>query len=156
MAGSIGALLAQSQLGDRGDSDGEASSGDGAGERRRRRQSYWSQLFLMAAGSLFLAFNVAPTEEMVLISYMMGPAHVLAMATVSLVVMHTFVYAVEFSGQERTSPGTPFWSVFLRFTVVGYAVALVISAYVLWTFGRLDDTAWAELVRAVNSGEVSA
>jgi len=28
-------------------------------------------------------------------------------------------------------------------------VALAISAYVLWTFGRLDDTAWAERAAAV-------
>ena len=29
---------------------------------------------------------------------------------------------------------------FLRFTVVGYAIVLLMSAYVLWTFGRLDDS----------------
>jgi uncharacterized membrane protein len=32
--------------------------------------------------------------------------------------------------------GTPGWSVFLRYTVVGYAICLAISAYILWTFGR--------------------
>jgi uncharacterized membrane protein len=31
---------------------------------------------------------------------------------------------------------------FLRFTVVGYALALLVSAYVLWTFGRYDSGAF--------------
>jgi putative integral membrane protein (TIGR02587 family) len=145
--GSIGALLARSQLGQRRGGGDESDDPDARPDRRP--SSYASQVFLMAVGALFLAFNVAPTDEMVLISYMMSPWHVLALAAASLVVMHAFVYALEFTGQEAVPPGTPFWSVFLRFTVIGYAVALLISAYVLWTFGRLDDTGWAERVAAV-------
>ena len=148
--GSIGALLAQSQLGQGKGGEGRGEGGSTEQEDDTRRPSgYGSQLFLMAAGALFLAFNVAPTEEMVLISYLMTPAHVLALAAVSLAVMHVFVYALEFSGQEAVPAGTPWWSVFLRFTVVGYALALLISAYVLWTFGRLDDTGSSERVTAV-------
>jgi uncharacterized membrane protein len=60
--------------------------------------------------------------------------------------MHAFVYAVEFRGQSDIPPGTPQWSVFLRFTVVGYAVALLVSAYVLWTFGRTDGLAVGRLI----------
>jgi putative integral membrane protein (TIGR02587 family) len=144
---SIGALLAQSLLG--GGTGGGNTAGDTEGSGHRRPSGYFSQLFLMAVGALFLAFNLAPTDEMVLIGYMMTPGHALALTAVSLVGMHAFVYALEFRGQEAAPPGTPPWSVFLRFTVVGYAVALVISAYVLWTFGRLDDTGWAETVTAV-------
>jgi putative integral membrane protein (TIGR02587 family) len=144
--GSIGALLAQSQLGQQ---PGNGGSNGGDGHRGRRPSTYGSQIFLMAAGALFLAFNVAPTEEMVLISYLMNPWQVLALAAAALVVMHAFVFALDFSGQEAVPAGTPFWSVFLRFTIVGYAVALLISAYVLWTFGRLDDTGGGERVAAV-------
>ena len=43
-----------------------------------RGAGYGGQLFLMAAGALFLSFNVAPTEEMVLIAYMMSTWHLLA------------------------------------------------------------------------------
>jgi putative integral membrane protein (TIGR02587 family) len=142
--GGIGALLAQSQLG------GDAPGGeDGDDPRAGRPSTYASQLFLMAVGALFLAFNIAPTEEMVIISYLMPIGAVLALVAVSLITMHAFVYALEFSGQEQPRPGTPAWSVFLRYTVVGYAVALAVSAYALWTFGRLDDTGAVEAVTAV-------
>ena len=63
--------------------------------------------------------------------------------------MHTFVYALEFRGHPTVRPGTPFWSIFLRYTVVGYAITLVISFYVLWTFGRIDDTAIEHVVMSV-------
>ena len=141
---SMGALLAHSLLAQEQDPEDEETA-----KERRRPSTYFSQIFLMAAGALFLAFNLAPTEEMPLISYMMGPERVLAMVAVSLGMMHAFVYALEFTGQETLSPDTPFWSAFLRFTVVGYAVALLISAYVLWTFGRLDGTGWGEALTGV-------
>ena len=35
---------------------------------------------------------------------------------------------------------------FLRYSIPGYAIALLVSAYVLWTFGRFEDGA---LTRAV-------
>jgi uncharacterized membrane protein len=31
----------------------------------------------------------------------------------------------------------------LRFTAVGYAIALAISCYVLWTFGRFDGLSFS-------------
>ena len=138
---SIGALVSQSQLGGRRaeeDAEGQPDAEPG----------YWRELFLMLAGALFLAFNVAPTEEMVLIAYMMTPWHVLALTLASLAMMHGFVYAVEFRGQESVPGHMGAGLAFLRFTVVGYAIALVVSAYVLWTFGRLDDMAWSEQLTA--------
>ena len=56
--------------------------------------------------------------------------------------MHAFVYALEFQGTASIPPETPFWSVFLRYTIVGYAVALLMSLYMLWTFGRTEGLAF--------------
>jgi putative integral membrane protein (TIGR02587 family) len=134
--GSIGAMLGRAQLGTRDDQE-------------PADPSWAEEIFHMLVGALFLAFNVAPTEEMVLIAYRMTPWHALALAVVSLIVMHAFVYAVEFRGHSAVPPGTPEWSVFLRFTAVGYAVALCISLYVLWTFGRADGTGAIEVTKAV-------
>jgi putative integral membrane protein (TIGR02587 family) len=135
----FGATLANSQLGNLGERNGTEES-------RKRRAGYGAEVFFMAVGATFLAFNVAPTEEMVLIAFMMTPWHALALMAASLLLMHAFVYAVDFKGTHAAPEGTPGWSLFLRFTVVGYAVALLISAYVLWTFGRYDDAAWTMCV----------
>ena len=137
--GSIGAMLAQSQLG----------SNEGEKEEKHRRTGYGGEMFRMAVGALFLAFNLAPTEEMVLIAHKMSYWHMVALAFVSLLVMHAFVYSVEFRGQASIPPGTSFWSVFLRLTVAGYALALLISLYILWTFGRTDGMTFHQVMTAV-------
>ncbi len=133
-AGSFGAILATSQLGGAGEEDDRAEQK----RKRQERQGYGSELLLMCAGALFLAMNIAPTEEIQLLAARMGPWAVLTLMALTLALMHAFVYAVEFRGQEAVPVGTPMWSIVLRFTIVGYALALLVSAFVLWCFGRLD------------------
>lgn len=132
--GGMGALLAQSQFG-------------GARKKRETRNSYGGELLLMTAGALLLAFNLAPTQEMVVIANKLAPWQVLLVAVVSIALMHAFVYAVEFHGQESAPAGTPQWRTFVQFTVVGYAIALTVSVYMLWTFGRLDGESVAMRAR---------
>ena len=134
---SIGAMLGRTLLGfERADAD------------RRPRESYAGELFLMAVGALFLSFSIAPTEEITLIAIGLSPPATIVLALVSLAQMHAFVYAVEFRGQPSRAEHSTVAGEFLRLTVVGYALALAISAYVLWTFGRTGGMATAELVRA--------
>jgi putative integral membrane protein (TIGR02587 family) len=134
--GSIGAMFAQSELGGK----------DRKKEQKRRHAGYGGEIFIMAAGALFLAFNVAPTEEMMLIAHQMSVWHSIALALLSLLIIHAFVYALEFQGTPSIPPETPFWSVFLRYTIVGYAVALLMSLYILWTFGRTEGLAFNQAI----------
>ena len=131
---SIGAVLANKQL--RARTQGEA---------KEDRAGYLGQLFLMAAGALFFAFNVAPTEEMILIGFKMTPWHAVALVAVSLAILHALVFTVGFGGQEGHDRP---WLAFLHFTVAGYGVALIVSLYILWTFGRIDG-GLGETVRSV-------
>ena len=133
--GSIGAMFAQSELG------GNYKKR----QERRRHAGYFGELFIMAAGALFLAFNVAPTEEIVLIGHQMSPWHSIALVLLSLFIMHAFVYSVEFQGSVPIPEGITRRSIFVRYTVVGYAVVLLMSAYILWTFGRIDDLAMGQV-----------
>jgi putative integral membrane protein (TIGR02587 family) len=133
---SIGAMLARSQLGEREEQE----------EEERRRDTYHGELFLATVGALFLAFNVAPTEEIVLIATMMTGWHALALIAASLAIMHAFVYAVEFRGQTSAHPEISAWSEFLRLTIVAYALALLVCLYVLWSFGRSEGLALGELL----------
>jgi putative integral membrane protein (TIGR02587 family) len=133
---SFGAMLSNSQFG-----------ASGAAERQHKREvGFGGTLFLMAVGALFLAFNVAPTEEMVLLAYRMTHWHAVALALTSLLLIHGFVYAVSFRGGHEAPEGVWRPDLFLRYTVPGYAIALVVSGYVLWTFGRYDDQALARML----------
>ncbi len=136
---SIGAMLGRSQLGGRSDDESVDEKGDDDDPVHERETSYAGELFLMAVGALFLSLNVAPTEEMILLSYKMTPWHALVIIAASLAVMHGFVYALSFKGSHDLAEGTPSWHAFVRFTLPGYLIAGLISAYCLWTFHRTDD-----------------
>jgi putative integral membrane protein (TIGR02587 family) len=140
MPASMGAVLARSQL---------MGSADDARERDTRDTTYGGELVLMAVGALFLAVIVAPTEEVVLIAYKLYTWQTLLLLLGSVLMMHAFVYAVEFGGSHSRPEGTPLWSAFARFTVAGYAIVMLISLYMLWTFGRVDDVALRPLLGQV-------
>ena len=127
---SFGAMLARKQL-----SGGERSED---AIQATRTAGYFGQLFLMVAGALFLAFNVAPTEEMILIGFMMSPWQALLLVLLSILLLDAFVYGIGFAGQSERPRGAGGASLFIRFTIVGYGLALLVSLYVLWTFGRTD------------------
>lgn len=131
---SIGAMLAQNQLGERDERDDEEVY-----------EATWSgEIFLMVVGAMFLAFNLAPTGEIVTITLQLGGLQLAVLALVSLALMHAIVYALSFSGSEHPHPSEGFWSVFARFTLAGYAAVLLTAAYVLWTFGRFDGLSLAD------------
>jgi putative integral membrane protein (TIGR02587 family) len=136
ITGSIGALLAQSQFGHGGDEN-----------EKRRDGGDFAEYFFMAAGALFLSTNVAPTEEVVLIAHKMTPWHSIALIAFSLVLMHAFVYAVDFRGQHARAEHISLPSEFIRFTLVGYLLAIVISAFLCWCFGRFDGLSAGEIIR---------
>jgi len=136
VTGSIGALLAQSQF-------GHAASEDD----KRREGGDFAEYFFMAAGALFLSTNVAPTEEVVLIAHKMTPWHTIVLIVLTLIVMHAFVYAVDFRGQHARAEHISLASEFIRFTIVGYLLAITISAFLCWCFGRFDGLSLGEVVR---------
>lgn len=135
---SIGAIVAGKQLGEKENED------------QKRRARYGGELFIMMTGALFVAFNVAPTEEMIVIAYKMSGWHAIALVFTSLLIMHACVYALNFRGRHERPENVTIWRVGLHFTVVGYAIALLVSGYVLWTFGRFDNMA-VERVLMVNT-----
>lgn len=108
------------------------------GPAREDRAGYPAQLFLMVAGALFLAFNVAPTEEVLLIALSMSPWQLIGLMALSLLLLHLLVYTVGFAGQEARPDGAGAWRTFFAYSLAGYGLALLVSLYTLWTFGRTD------------------
>lgn len=132
----IGALLADKQLG--------RKAADVDNESRR----YGVRLFLMLVGALFVALNVAPTEEMVLIAYQISSLQAALLALVSLTLLHTLLFWVDFA-RRKTPRRREFWSVLLRLSFAGYAICALASFFLLWVFGRTDGVAAPELTEYV-------
>lgn len=134
--GSIGAILAQNQLG-----------GGVRDKMEEVESSYLGELLILAVGAVFLSLNIAPTEEVELIAYQMTVWHVVAITVLSIVLLHAIVYMVDFAGTEIKAES--FFSVFARFTVVGYVVVALVNLYLLWTFGRTDGLSLYQVMSLV-------
>jgi putative integral membrane protein (TIGR02587 family) len=126
--GAMGALLAQSHFGASEEKD-----------QRREQAGYVEHLFFMVVGALYVALTVAPTDEMPLIGYMMRHGHIVVAVGFCLALLHFFMHGVGFEGHAAAEPGGGI-STFFRLAVVGYGLALVVSAFLLYVFGRFDET----------------
>lgn len=135
---SIGAMLSRSQLGE-----------NDVREERRKSAGYGAGIFMATIGALYLSLSLAATEEMILISYKMSPLFMLGLVILSLTMMHGFLFEIARKDKSPlTADQLPFWKLLIRFTIPGYVFALLISLYILWSFGRTDGTSIQAIVEA--------
>lgn len=135
--GAIGALLADKQM-----------AGEGARDLDADR-SYLGRLFLMAVGALFVALNVAPTEEMTLIAHQISPLHAALLAIVSVAILHALLFWVDLPGRDTRRGASGFFSILLRYSFAGYGVCALCSLMLLWAFGRTDGVGPGELIEFI-------
>ncbi len=125
---SFGAMIGAKLLGE----------GDAIEAEECWRRTYSGELFLMAAGALFFSFTMAPTEEIILIAFQITPAQALVTIASSVIVLHAILYLVHFQGQEQRRDNRGHGVGLFRTTLPGYAIAISVSLYILWTFGRIE------------------
>lgn len=133
MTVAIGISVGTSQLG-----GGEERAKGGAEASAKEEVTFSGQLVIAACGSMLFASNVAPTEEIIMIASEARVQNLLGLAMLSLLITGLILYYIEFTGSARFVVAQGIASVAIG-TIVTYAVALVISAAVLWFFGRMDD-----------------
>lgn len=134
MTVAIGISVGTSQLG----GGGEGVAKGGAQASAKEEVSFGGQIVIAACGAMLFAANVAPTEEIVVIASEAGVEKLLGIAVLSLLLTALVLYYIEFTGSERFVRGDGLISVVVG-TVISYTVALLVSAAVLWFFGRLDE-----------------
>lgn len=121
--------------------------GEAVEDGEQWRATYAGQLFLFAAGALFLSFTIAPTEEVLLIAFQITPWHGLLLVLLSILLLHLILHVVNMPGQaDRLGAGG---GLLWRQTLPGYGIAVLMSAYILWTFGSTAGLDWSNLVMAV-------
>ena len=121
-------------------------------ESRREGGLFFPSLAVGVGGAMVFGFSLSATEEPMIIGEQMTWMHAITLVVVSLITVFGISYAV---GRRRLKmdPFSRQWMGFyIREAIATYAVALLIAAYLLWTFGRIDgETALAPLVHMVLS-----
>lgn len=131
-AASIGALLADKQFNDEEVGEDEAEMERGFG----------GSLFIMAVGAIFLALNIAPTDEVMLIAAKISPVQAIVLSCVSLVLLYAILSAAD--QEEGASVARH-----VRRSLAGYGICLLFSGGVLWTFGRIDGMPFDEALECM-------
>jgi len=123
------------------DSSGDAEDGSEAGGVRH----FGGQVVVSLCGAVLFAANLAPTEEIVQIAIEVSAWRLLGLALLSLSLAALILYYSEFAGADKHVRFDRHHDVLVG-TVVTYAVALFVSALILWFFGRFDGQALAVCV----------
>lgn len=133
-AAAIGALLADKQFNDADEHEADT---------HRKEHGTLSRLSIMAMGAIFLALNIAPTEEVMLLASAMSPLQSIILALVSVIALHAILTGVDHE------EGVSVAGRFVRRTLAGYGVCLLMCGYILWTFGRTDHVSLPEAVSRI-------
>jgi putative integral membrane protein (TIGR02587 family) len=124
----------------------------GVTEARREEALFFPSIAIGIAGAMVFGFNLGATEEPMIVGEQLTWMHALGIVLLSLVVVFGISYAV---GKRRLGiePFNRKWiGFYVREALATYVVALLIAAYILWTFGRIDaDTGLAPAMHIVIS-----
>lgn len=89
-------------------------------------------------GAIFIAFNIAPTDEVALLSAALSPPWLLAVMAVSLLISYGIVFEAGFSNQQKRQQQAGIFQRPLSETVASYLVSLVGAVFMLWFFQQLS------------------
>lgn len=141
----FGASLAGAQLAAPEDDDGD--TGSAAGDRAA--VGTVGRLFVAAGAALLFALNVAATEEPMLLGIEAGPWQLLAVIGGSYLVTLAIVFYADFRGGRVAEVGSGPLSGPLTETAAAYAISLVVSLLLLWSFGRTEGMGLGAVVGQV-------
>jgi putative integral membrane protein (TIGR02587 family) len=133
---SIGAALASAIFGPRGNRTRDDEEEDTAKEAPSAWRAFLSDAGATSIGAIFLAFAIAPTDEVSLLAVELTPKHQIALIGLSLVLSYMIVFVSGFSSGSHKQPG-PF-QLPITETAFSYSLALVVAFGALLLFDRVE------------------
>ncbi|HVF75173.1 MAG TPA: TIGR02587 family membrane protein [Acidimicrobiales bacterium] len=132
----IGSAIAQHVL-RRGRAEGDDDSGGNDTADDEGLHATVVDVGATTIGAVFVAFNVAPTDEIPMLAAAMPAAWLIAMMGASLVISYCIVFVAGFSDQKRRHSQPGILQHPITETVASYLISLVVAGGMLWFFQRL-------------------
>lgn len=99
-------------------------------------------------GSIIVAFNIAPTDEVPMLAAAVSPPWLLAIIVASLVISYCIVFVAGFTTQQKRRQHPGAFQRPVPETVFSYLLSLLAAMFMLWFFHRLSFsdpwTLWLE------------
>lgn len=144
----MGVSLARHFLqGGRVDPDGEAATEP---ELASRVNATVADLGAAAVGAMFVALNIAPTEEVPMLTAAMPPLWLMALVALSLVTTYFIVFAAGFGDVDARHQQQGVLQHPWTETLASYLVALVVAGVLLALFQQFDDKdPWQDMLSQI-------
>lgn len=111
-------------------------------KRRTANQTIWkytlADFSATAIGAVFIAFAIAPTDEVPMLAAAASPPWMLAIMATSLLVSYTIVFAAGFTNQKKRYQQQGLFQRPWGETVFSYLVSLLAAVLMLWFFRQLS------------------
>lgn len=120
---------------------GRTEDDDDDGETPGKVSASVADIGATVIGAVFVAFNIAPTDEVPMLAARMGALALSAVVVLSLLVSFAIVFVAGFSNQDRRHEQTGMFQSPFTETVMAYLVSLACAGLMLWFFQRLDLSA---------------
>lgn len=140
---SLGVALARSVLkGDQNESESEADSSAEKQSTSRGRQgnSTFADIGATLVGSIFVAFNIAPTDEVTMLVAAVPPPWLIAIILASLIISYSIVFVAGFTTQQQRYQQQGLFQHPLTETIMSYLISLLAAALMLWFFQQLSPS----------------
>jgi len=131
---SIGAAVANAIFGPHGERSRQGEESDG--EAQSAGEAFIADFGATIIGAIFLAFSIAPTDEVPTLAAGLDSVHALALIALSLLLTYTIVFASGFGTGQHEQQG-PFQSP-LTETVLAYLLSLLVALVSLFLFDRIE------------------
>jgi putative integral membrane protein (TIGR02587 family) len=130
----IGAAVANAIFGPHGERSREGEAAEG--EAQSSREAFVADFGATIIGAIFLAFSIAPTDEIPMLAAELDYAHALALIVLSLLLTYSIVFASGFGTGQHEQEGL-FQSP-LTETVLAYLLSLLVALVSLTLFDRIE------------------
>jgi len=138
MTVAIGVSIGTAQLGGSVEEQDAASRSDNSGATTGRGGG---KGLLALCGSILIAGNIAPTEEVPMVAFETSPLRVMMMVAESLVLGAVILFFSDFRG-SGVARKKGIWLQIVEETVIAYVISLCSAMFMLWFFGRLEGVSF--------------
>lgn len=133
----IGVAVASQFLG-RGADESDSEQEDETQHHKGRLNATLADIGATALGALFIAFNIAPTDEIPMLAAAVSPPWLVLIIAASLLISYGIVFEANFADQHQRTQQQGIFQRPVSETVASYLVALATAAFMLWFFQQLD------------------
>ena len=135
---SLGVSIASGLLRGNKDDPGKGEQEDQPPEDKPAANATLRDAGATLAGALFIAFSIAPTEEVPMLAANLSTLGVVMLAFFSLVVSYAITFEAGFADQQARRAQQGIFQRPLSETVFSYLISLLVAAALLWLFKQLE------------------